>query len=80
VVPSPAGYNEITVPLLSNGVYQVVYQGLPNAQYALELAASLASPVTWTAVSTNQAGATGGVTFTFTPAGPEGFYRVRSVP
>jgi autotransporter-associated beta strand protein len=76
----PAGYNRITRPLLTNGVYQSTYLGLPDAQYALDTAATLTPPVSWTAVVTNQASASGVITFTFTRAGAEGYYRLRYVP
>ena len=80
VIPAPAGYNQITRPALTNGVYASTYQGIPNAQYAVDMATSLHPPISWTAVVTNQASATGVITFTYTPEGPEGYYRVRYVP
>jgi len=80
VTLAPVGYNQITRPRLTNGVYQSTYQGLPEAQYALDTAASLTPPVSWTAVLTNQASASGVITFTLPRAGAEGYYRVRYVP
>jgi autotransporter-associated beta strand protein len=80
VTVAPAGYNKITRPVLTNGVYQSTFVGLADAQYALDTAASLTPPVTWTAVVTNQASASGVITFTFTRTGAEGYYRLRYVP
>ena len=40
---------------VGSSYYQGTYLGLPDALYALETAASLTPPVSWTAVVTNQA-------------------------
>ena len=48
--------------------------------YALDATASLAAPVTWNPVVTNQASASGALTFTITPSQGMSFFRTRFVP
>jgi hypothetical protein len=70
----------VSGPALVNGLYQLGYQGIPHLNYALETTASLATPVTWNPVVTNQASASGALTFTITPSQGMGFFRTRYVP
>jgi hypothetical protein len=80
VLAGGAGFNQVSGPTLTNGLCQIVYQGIPYAGYALETTTSLNPPVTWTPVVTNQANATGGLIFMVAPSQGLGFYRTRFVP
>jgi hypothetical protein len=79
-VVANAGFNALSGPTLNGGVFQVGYQGIPYATYVLLNAPNLNAPVTWTPVVTNTAGASGAITFTFTPSQGMGFYRTSSLP
>jgi hypothetical protein len=80
VAAGGTGFNRVSGPALVNGLYQLGYQGIPHLNYALETTASLAAPVTWNPVVTNQASASGALTFTITPSQGMGFFRTRYVP
>jgi len=74
------GGTTISVTKAADGNYSILCQGVPNSYYALDQTASLAAPLSWTPVVTNQASAAGQVSFTLTPSGGAGFYRTRYVP
>jgi hypothetical protein len=79
-VVANAGFNILSGPTFNGGIFQVSYQGIPYASYVLLSTPSLTPPVTWTPVVTNTAGASGVITFSFTPSSQgAGFYRTRSL-
>ena len=63
----------------------ITYLGIPGANYALDLATSLAPPVNWMPQMTNTASignatTAGYLLLTNHGVSPQGFYRMRSVP
>jgi hypothetical protein len=79
-VVANAGFNILSGPTFNGGIFQVSYQGIPYASYVLLSTPSLTPPVTWTPVVTNTAGASGVITFSFTPSSQgAGFYETRSL-
>ncbi|MEY4384996.1 MAG: hypothetical protein RLY20_279, partial [Verrucomicrobiota bacterium] len=80
-ISSPTGFNLISGPTsVGGGQYQFDYLGIPGQQYAIDEAASLTPPITWTPVATNTAAGNGALSFTITPSNPSGYFRTRSVP
>jgi hypothetical protein len=70
---------QVVVPtLLTNGDLSISYTATLGNQYVAEWAGSLTPPVTWTPLVTNTAD--GLVSFTNTPPGSQGFYRILSGP
>jgi alpha-tubulin suppressor-like RCC1 family protein len=75
-----AGFNHITVQLLSGGDVRLSYVGLAGSNYALDRAFSL-SPADWTPQSTNPADTAGMLVLTNSPnPATNNFWRIRSVP
>ena len=75
-----AGYNQLSMPQLVNGAWNIAFLGAASAKYVLETTSSLQAPVVWTPVATNQTSSAGAVTFTVTPTSGSGFYRTHSLP
>ncbi len=73
-------YNQLTGAPLS-GTMQFSYVGDPATNYALDRAADLSPPISWTGQQTNTMTISGVLLFTNTPtAGTNNFWRVRSLP
>jgi alpha-tubulin suppressor-like RCC1 family protein len=83
ILPSvslPAGYNHISLQLLSGGAVRLSFVGLAATNYALDRTFTL-SPANWMPQVTNPAGAGGLLLFTNAPnIATNNFWRVRSVP
>ena len=79
-VSVPAGYNQLSLQLLSGGAVRLSFVGMTATNYALDRTFQL-SPANWVPQVTNPAGAGGVLWFTNTrdPA-MNNFWRVRSVP
>jgi hypothetical protein len=78
---SPQGFNKLSGPtLVSPGLYQLDYLGVPGQKYALDESPDLVSPYTWVPVVTNTAGAAGGISYTVPLSYPSGSFRTRHVP
>jgi hypothetical protein len=80
--PTP---NHIVLANAGGGTNVITYLGTPGANYALDLATSLAPPVRWIPQTTNTAStanaATAGyLTFTNSNRLPQAYYRTRQVP
>jgi hypothetical protein len=80
-VQAPAqNFNLVSGPTPIGGTNYFTYQGIPGRSYALDRASSLASPIVWTALSTNVAGANGRLEMNDpNPPGGVSFYRTRWV-
>jgi hypothetical protein len=67
----------ITLGIIANGngIVTVRFQGTPGGQYIVQSTTSLASPISWSNVSTNTAGVDGIWTYTDSTARPHAFYR-----
>ena len=73
-------YNKITGLPLSGGNLQFSFQGIAEANYALDRSFSLAPP-NWIPQATNPANSFGALVFTNTPdPATNNFWRIRSVP
>jgi hypothetical protein len=77
--PTP---NQLLLASAGGETNVTTYLGIPGANYALDLAASLAPPVNWmpqatNMASTNNAAIAGYLTLTNLSAAPQGFYRMR---
>jgi hypothetical protein len=72
-------FNRLSAPTLAGGLCGMVFQGIPHVTYVLETTPSL-SPVDWSTVVTQQAGASGQLNFSFTASPGTDFYRVRALP
>ena len=80
LIVGPAGYNQISSPVLNNGKMSLSFVGLQGTNYALDRSFSL-SPANWIPQVTNPADANGNLIFTNTPnAATNNFWRIRSVP
>ena len=78
---SPQGFNKLFGPtLVSPGLYQLDYLGVPGQKYALDESPDLVSPYTWTPVVTNTAGEAGAINYTVPLSYPSGSFRTRHVP
>ena len=80
--PTP---NHLVLANAGGGTNVITYLGTPGANYALDLATSLAAPVRWIPQTTNTAStanaATAGyLTFTNSNRLPQAYYRTRQVP
>jgi hypothetical protein len=72
-------FNRLSAPTLAGGLCGMVFQGIPHVTYVLEETPSL-SPVAWSTVVTQQAGASGQLNFSFAASPGTDFYRVRALP
>jgi hypothetical protein len=78
---NPEGFNRISGPtLVSPGLYQIDYLGVPGQEYALDESPDLVPPYTWYPVVTNSAGGTGAISYTVPLSYPSGSFRTRHVP
>jgi hypothetical protein len=59
----------------SNGTVTVMFQGTPGGQYVVQATTGLVSPISWSNVSTNTAGADGLWMYTDSSGQPQAFYR-----
>jgi alpha-tubulin suppressor-like RCC1 family protein len=76
----PAGYNLMSIQLLSSGNVRLSYVGYAGTNYALERSFSL-KPANWVPLATNPAGAGGSLVLTNTPSKTtNSFWRMRFVP
>jgi alpha-tubulin suppressor-like RCC1 family protein len=77
---SPAGFDQIAPPVITNGIAQLSFIGLAGTNYVLDRAYSLTPPI-WTPQATNIAGTGGSVIFTNRPnAATNNFWRIRALP
>jgi len=74
------GYNQLSLAAPGNGTNILTYLGIPNYNYALDLATNLAPPVNWMPQITNPAANNGVLRFTNVTALPQVYYRSRHVP
>jgi hypothetical protein len=80
-VTLPPGYNQISAQRLSGGNVRLSFAGFVGGSYALDSTFNLRSPINWTALVTNSAGAGGALVFTNTPnPATNNFWRIRLVP
>jgi hypothetical protein len=80
-VTLPPGYNQISAQRLSGGNVRLSFAGFVGASYSLDRTFNLRSPINWTALVTNSAGAGGALVFTNTPnPATNNFWRIRLVP
>ncbi len=76
VVTNGGGYNLISGPVNNgNGTSTINFAGIPGYSYALETTPSLTLPITWTPVQTNTAASNGALSFTFSTASGQGYFR-----
>ncbi len=76
VVTNGGGYNLISGPVNNgNGTSTIHFAGIPGYSYALETTPSLTLPITWTPVQTNTAASNGALSFTFSTASGQCYYR-----
>jgi pectin methylesterase-like acyl-CoA thioesterase len=78
--PNAQGYNQLALINFSNSTNVVMFLGIPDSNYALDLATNLTPPVNWIPQTTNPAADSGYLSFTNISALPQSFYRMRSVP
>ena len=77
---APSDFLQISGQLLITGAMQLTFNGIAEANYALDRSPSLA-PGNWTPQATNSADSTGALVFTNIPdATTNNFWRIRSVP
>jgi len=80
LIVAPAGYNQISSPVLKNGKVNLSFVGLQGTNYALDRSFSL-SPANWIPQVTNPADANGNLIFTNAPdPTTNNFWRIRTVP
>jgi len=80
IVAGPAGFNQISVQLVSGNNVSLHYIGMAGTNYVLERSFSL-SPATWVPLVTNPADAGGVLLLTNVPnKATNNFWRIRSVP
>jgi hypothetical protein len=77
--PAAQSYNQLSVASLGNGSNVLTFLGIPNYQYALDLATNLTPPVNWMPQATNPAASNGVLIFTNVTTLPQGYYRSRHV-
>ena len=83
VAANGAGFNLLSGPVNhGDGSATINYAGIPGYHYALETTTNLTTlPILWTALVTNTASTTNGqLSFTFSTAAGQGFFRTRYVP
>ena len=74
------GQNQLSLVSLGGGTYRLTFAGIPNYNYALDLATNLAAPINWMPQATNPAAGNGYLVFTNMNTFPQSFYRTRHVP
>ena len=75
-----ANYNQLFATVNNNGTNTMNFLGIPNNNYALDIATNLLPPINWMPVTTNPADINGNLSFTNVSTLPAAFYRSRHVP
>ncbi len=75
-----ANYDQLFADVDNNGTNTVSFLGIPNNNYALDIATNLLAPINWVPVATNSTDINGNISFTNISILPEAYFRARRVP